>query len=93
MIFIIFDIEIIFLYPYAVVATGARCYGVLARSSCFSVVFFVVLRLRDRQGRPRLGPGSSASRGCRPAVSAERTTTTTIRRVGLEGRDEPDEAA
>jgi NADH-quinone oxidoreductase subunit A len=51
MIFIVFDIEIIFLYPWAVIY--------------------------------------------RPMMSSQRTTATTVRRVGLDGRGEPasDEAA
>src|SRR5829696_7611620 len=56
MIFIVFDIEIIFFYPWAV-----------------------------SNGAVEWGPVKRVNEGT-PLRSAERTSTTTIRRVGLEGR-------
>ena len=62
MIFVVFDIEIIFLY---LISNGALDWGPVHRAR--------------RQS---------------PMVSADRTSQTTIRRVGLEGRDErPEEVA
>jgi NADH-quinone oxidoreductase subunit A len=50
-----------------------------------------LVRLPDRQRRPRLGSGAEVP-PTREAgmVNAARTTTTTVRRVGLEGREAPD---
>ena len=91
MIFIVFDVEIILLFPWAVdlpeprrlrVGRGPALLGGRVRE----------LRVPDQQWRARLGaaePGAPAS----PMVSPERTTRTTIRRVGLEGRPEGKEAA
>jgi len=87
MLFIMFDIEIIFLYPYAVEAGSLGQFGFWS-IVVFSVIFFLTFVYEVARGGLDWGPlhryrdlASDAA-----MVSAERTTTTTIRRVGLEGR-------
>jgi NADH-quinone oxidoreductase subunit A len=84
MLFIMFDIEIIFLYPYAV---EYRTLGVTAfwTMFSFSVVFFAAFVYVVARGALDWGP-LRKDRPVSSAVSAERTTTSTIRRVGLDGR-------
>jgi len=53
----------------------------------FTVVFFGAFVYVVARGALDWGP-VNAHRRLEPAVSAERTTTSTIRRVGLEGRPE-----
>jgi NADH-quinone oxidoreductase subunit A len=84
MLFIMFDIEIIFLYPYAVAAGDLGIYGLMAMVF-FSVVFFLTFVYEVAKGGLDWGPLQRARR-VSELVSAERTTTSTIRRVGLEGR-------
>ena len=92
MIFIIFDIEIIFLYPYAVLHRELGAFGV-GEMVFFAVAVFASFVYLIANGALDWGP---AKRGGsvvdEQLVSATRTSTTTIRRVGLEGR-EPVEAA
>src|SRR5215211_9152408 len=88
MLFVIFDIEIVFLYPYVVARAELGSYAFF-EILAFSVVFFaafvyVVAKGGLDWGRIRRRRGVSPA-----AVSAERTTTSTIRRVGTEGRNEP----
>jgi NADH-quinone oxidoreductase subunit A len=91
MLFVIFDIEIVFLYPY-VVARGELGAYAFWEIMAFSVVFFAAFVYVVAKGGLDWGPVRRL-RGVSPAVSAERTTTSTIRRVGLEGREEPGAAA
>jgi NADH-quinone oxidoreductase subunit A len=91
MLFIIFDIEIVFLYPY-VVARGELGAYAFFEVIAFSVVFFAAFVYVVARGGLDWGPVRRLRR-LTPAVSAERTTSSTIRRVGLEGRNEPSEAA
>jgi NADH-quinone oxidoreductase subunit A len=87
MIFIVFDIEIIFLFPWATVYRGLGGYG-LGVMAAFIVPFFLSFVWEISQGGLDWGP---IKRGRRldAAVSAERTGMTTVRRVGLDGREEP----
>jgi NADH-quinone oxidoreductase subunit A len=85
MLFIMFDIEIIFLYPFAVARGELGLYGFVA-IIVFSVVFFLSFVYEVAKGGLDWGPIKRLR--LLEAVSAERTTTTTIRRVGLEGREE-----
>ena len=89
MIFIVFDIEIIFLFPWATVYRSLGGYG-LGVMAAFIVPFFLSFVWEISQGGLDWGP---IKRGRRldVAVSAERTGMTTVRRVGLDGRE--DEAA
>ena len=92
MIFIVFDIEVIFLYPWAVIYRDLGAFG-LVEVLLFAFVVFVSFVYLIANGALEWGPLAKARRFS-PMVSAERTSTTTIRRVGLEGRvDETEEAA
>ena len=91
MLFIMFDIEIVFLYPYAVNSGALGAYGFWA-IVVFSVVFFLSFVYEVAKGGLDWGPLVRARRHDPQVVSAERTTQTTIRRVGLEGRGEEEAA-
>jgi NADH-quinone oxidoreductase subunit A len=91
MLFIMFDIEIVFLYPYAVAHGELGSYGFWA-IVVFSVIFFLSFVYEVARGGLDWGPIHRARR-LDQMVSSERTTSTTIRRVGLEGRGEEEEAA
>jgi NADH-quinone oxidoreductase subunit A len=84
MLFIMFDIEIVFLYPYAVSRQTLGGYGFWEIIS-FSVVFFLAIVYVVAKGALDWGP-LHRRRTIEGAVSPERTTATTVRRVGLEGR-------
>lgn len=96
MLFIMFDIEIVFVYPYAVSRADLGEFGFWA-IVLFSVPFFLTFVYEIARGGLDWGPlqrSVPVSEGAAGMVSAERTTRTTIRRVGLVGRsDEPEEAA
>jgi NADH-quinone oxidoreductase subunit A len=85
MLFIMFDIEIIFLYPYAVSRQTLGGYG-FWEMIAFSVVFFLAFVYVVAKGALDWGPISKARR-LPESVSELRTSTSTVRRVGLEGRD------
>lgn len=90
MIFIVFDIEIIFLYPWAVIYRNLGAVG-LVEVLLFSVAVLVSFAYLLANGALDWGPRKQQGRRQTPMVSAERTASTTIRRVrhvGLEGRDE-----
>ena len=88
MLFIMFDIEIIFIYPFAVDRSFLGSYA-FWEMLAFSVVFFAAFVYVVARGALDWGP---MQRSRRPDVSMSevRTTSSTIRRVGLEGRfDDP----
>jgi NADH-quinone oxidoreductase subunit A len=87
MLFIMFDIEIIFLYPYAVERAELGVYGFWAVFG-FSVVFFLTFVYEVARGGLDWGPlhGSRDMRDRAAMVSPERTAASTVRRVGTEGR-------
>ena len=88
MIFVVFDIEIIFLYPWAVIYRDLGVFG-FVEILVFAVAVFVSFVYLISNGALEWGPVNRAKRFS-PMISAERTTRTTVRRVGLEGRlDEP----
>jgi NADH-quinone oxidoreductase subunit A len=92
MIFIVFDIEVIFLYPWAVIYRDLGAFG-LVEVLLFAFVVFVSFVYLIANGALEWGPLAKARRFT-SMVSSERTSTTTVRRVGLEGRiDETEEAA
>ncbi len=93
MLFIMFDIEIIFLYPYAVSRAELGGYA-FWEMIAFSVVFFAAFVYVVARGALEWGPLHLSRRlDTEPGiVSAERTTSSTIRRVGLEGRLEEEAA-
>ena len=87
MIFIIFDIEIIFLYPWAVVYRGLGTFGFWEMVVFAGAVFVSFLYLISN-GALDWGPVQRLRSGGRPEmVSSERTAHTTVKRVGLEGRE------
>jgi NADH-quinone oxidoreductase subunit A len=94
MLFIMFDIEIIFIYPYAV---SRRELGSFAfwEMIAFTIVFFCAFVYVVARGALDWGP-IQRYRRLDSAVSAERTLTSTVRRVGTEGRvddESPERAA
>jgi NADH-quinone oxidoreductase subunit A len=84
MIFIIFDIEIIFLFPWAVTYRrfGGYALGIMAE---FTIPFVIAFAWLIAQGGLDWGPRKRAQRF--GVVDPSRTSETTIRRVGLEGRE------
>jgi NADH-quinone oxidoreductase subunit A len=93
MLFIMFDIEIIFVYPYAVSRAELGVYGFVA-IVIFSVLFFLTFVYEVARGGLDWGPLQRSRRFVpEEALRPERTAATTIRRVGSEGRSAPDEAA
>ncbi|MEN9646894.1 MAG: NADH-quinone oxidoreductase subunit [Actinomycetota bacterium] len=89
MLFIMFDIELIFIYPFAVDRAYLGSYA-LWEMVAFSVVFFAAFVYVVARGALEWGP-VNVQRRLSSAVSPERTSSSTIRRVGLEGR--PEESA
>ncbi len=89
MLFIMFDIEIIFLYPYAVQAGTLGMFG-FGAILVFSAVFFLTFVYEVARGGLEWGPLNRSRRVDLDTamVSAERSSSSTIRRVGLEGRDD-----
>ena len=77
MIFIIFDIEIVFLYPWAVIFRELRTFG-LIEVLVFAAVVFVSFVYLVSNGALDWGP----AKRLRPAIS-KRTTASTIARVGV----------
>lgn len=89
MLFIMFDIEIVFLYPYAVSRGTLGAYGFWA-IVIFSVLFFLTFVYEVARGGLDWGP-LQRTRDLRvdaSMVTPERTLSTTIRRVGHDGRED-----
>jgi NADH-quinone oxidoreductase subunit A len=88
MIFVIFDIEIIFLYPWAVIFRQLGAFG-LWEMVVFAAAVFISFIYLIGNGALDWGPvkriSSTLDRG---AFAAGRTTDTTVRRVGTTGRGE-----
>ena len=84
MLFVIFDIEIVFLYPWAVNYEALGLFGLLA-VLLFSALVFESFVYLISKGALEWGP-LQVSRRQDPMRGAERTTTSTVRRVGTEGR-------
>jgi NADH-quinone oxidoreductase subunit A len=85
MIFIVFDIEIIFFYPFTMVYSELGWYGVVAIVIFSAAVFESFLYLISN-GALDWGPARVLRRS-QVMLAAERTTSTTVRRVGAEGRE------
>lgn len=95
MIFIVFDVEIILFYPYAVARGGLGLFGLVALLVFTFAVFESFVYLIGA-GALEWGPASKYQRSGAdiapvadpddPMVSATRTARSTVRRVGLEGR-------
>ena len=87
MLFVMFDIEIIFLYPYAVSRGELGAFGFWAILA-FSVVFFLTFVYEVARGGLEWGPLNRyrALQADADMTSPTRDAKSTIRRVGLEGR-------
>jgi len=85
MLFVIFDIEIIFLYPYVLVYRELALAGFVAIAIFAALVFESFVYLISK-GALDWGPSATTRQVDPTLVSAERTASTTIRKVGLEGR-------
>ncbi|HEX2119412.1 MAG TPA: NADH-quinone oxidoreductase subunit A [Acidimicrobiales bacterium] len=81
MLFIVFDIEIIFLYPWAVIFRQLGAFG-LWEMLIFAVAVFVSFVYLIGNGALNWGPVRRVGR----LVDTTRTTESTVRRVGSEGR-------
>ena len=91
MIFVIFDIEIIFTYPWAVIYShDLGKYG-LVEMVVFTIAVFVSLLYLVANGALDWGPVKQTGRADLP-LSSERTTSSTVRRVP-KGAQSGDEAA
>ena len=84
MIFIVFDIEIIFLFPWAIVFRSLGPFGLFAIVIFVAAVFESFVYLISN-GALDWGPIKRLRRV--DIVDPNRTTTSTIRKVGLEGRE------
>ncbi len=91
MIFIVFDIEIIFFYPWAVAQGGLGIFG-LVLIMVFSFAVFESFVYLIGNGALEWGPIKQVAAPS-GMISPDRTTATTIRRVGLEDREPAPEAA
>lgn len=91
MIFIVFDIELIFFYPWAVAHSSLGAFGFIA-IVIFAFTVFESFVYLIGNGALEWGPVHQARR-LTAAVSQERTMRSTVRRVGQEGRLPENEAA
>ena len=87
MIFVIFDIEIIFLYPFAMIFRSLGTFGLIAVTIFAAAVFESFLYL-IANGALDWGPIKILRHS--HMVDTTRTARTTVRRVGLTGRDHED---
>jgi NADH-quinone oxidoreductase subunit A len=90
MIFIVFDIEIIFLFPWAIVFRSLGAFGLIAIVIFAAAVFESFVYLIS-SGALDWGPIKRVQRS--DVITPTRTATTTVRRVGLEGREPAPDAA
>ena len=91
MIFIIVDIEIIFLYPYALMFRELGVFG-LVEIGVFSLAVIGSFAFLLATGSLDWGPIQQIRRGS-DAGRPSRTSTSTIRRAGLDGRSTQGEVA
>ena len=84
MLFVIFDIEIVFLYPWAIAHDVLGVFG-LVSVLIFSALVFESFVYLIAKGALDWGP-LQVSRRTDPMRSAGRTTASTVRRVGNDGR-------
>jgi NADH-quinone oxidoreductase subunit A len=84
MIFIVFDIEVIFLFPFATVFRELGGFGIAA-IVIFSAAVFESFVYLISNGALDWGPVKQLRRS--DITSPKRTATSTVRLVGLEGRD------
>jgi NADH-quinone oxidoreductase subunit A len=84
MLFVVFDIEIIFLYPWAVTHQELGLFGLVSILIFSALVFESFLYLVSK-GALDWGP-LQVNRRQSPLLDSGRTSTSTVRRVGTEGR-------
>ena len=84
MLFIIFDIEIIFLYPWAVAAGDLGLYGLVAMI-VFAVIVFISLLYEIAMGGLEWGPVRRIQVPAASDIPTGRTSSGTIRRVSSSG--------
>jgi NADH-quinone oxidoreductase subunit A len=82
MIFVIFDVEIVFLYPFAVLFHQLAVFGFVEIAS-FAVVVFIAFAYLVSEGALDWGPGKRA--GTRSGAPVARSLNATVRRVGRPG--------
>lgn len=93
MIFIVFDVEIIFLYPYAVIHRELGGFG-LVEMGVFALAVFASFIYLLANGALDWGPVQRLRGRTGPEVDPARTTSSTVRRVGDDARGpRPKEAA
>ncbi len=94
MLFIMFDIEIIFVYPYAVSRDVLGTYG-FAEMAAFSAVFFVAFVYIVARGALEWGPlrRADSETPANDSLVASTQAHGSFRVVGLEGRERNGEAA
>ena len=85
MIFVVVDIEIIFLYPYAVIYKDLGAFG-LVEMVVFAIAVFASFLFLISNGALDWGPAIH-DRVREGIVSPARTSATTVRRVGADGRE------
>jgi len=85
MLFIMFDIEIIFAYPYAVDYEFLGAFGFFEMLA-FSSVFFVAFVYMVARGALEWGPVKKTRRSTEPVVT-ENVARESVRVVGREGRE------
>jgi len=91
MIFIVFDIEVIFLYPWAMVFRDLGGYGLVV-IGIFSFAVFESFVYLIGNGALEWGPLKKVARPANQ-VSSQRTASSTVRRVGTKGREQGQMAA
>ena len=83
--FVVFDIEIIFLFPWATIYRQLGAFGLFA-ILLFSAPIVISLAYEFSRGALDWGPADRREPLDVGIVSPERTAASTVRRVGLEGR-------
>lgn len=90
LIFVVFDVEIIFLYPYVLMYRSLGLFGLL-EMAIFSVAVIACLIFLVANGALDWGPADVVRR---PSEALQRATEADgVRLVGLEGRDRSQEVA
>lgn len=90
LIFIVFDVEVIFLYPYVLIYRSLGLFG-LVEMMVFSVAVIACLIYLVANGALDWGPADFVRRPTEAVVRA--TEAPGVRLVGLEGRDPNQEVA
>lgn len=84
MIFIVFDIEIIFIYPYAVISKSLGVFGV-SEMIVFGLTVYIAFLYLVSNGALNWGQFHRNKEGS--GDSMERTTSSTVRRINSKGEE------